>query len=101
MTTVRCRVASTKPSDATRNAAISTARTAINAMSAAIGNRTRRPGEPRMTISRLSLHVAQGDRLPQSLQRVAGGDELLADVALVVDLQEGFHDRFVVDLLLF
>ena len=43
--------------------------------------------------------VAERHGLPQAFQRVAGGDELLADVALVADLEEGLHDRRVVDLL--
>src|SRR5262249_57262615 len=44
--------------------------------------------------------VAEGHGLPQSVERVAGGDELLADMALVADLDERLHDRPVVDLLL-
>src|SRR5207245_5735742 len=44
--------------------------------------------------------VAECHGLPQPVERVAGGDELLPDVALVTNLQERLHDRLVADLLL-
>src|SRR3954471_12047525 len=51
------------------------------------------------TRSRVGSHVAHLDRLLQTRQRVAGGDELLPDVAGVADLHQRLHDRRVVDLL--
>src|SRR5262245_30376433 len=55
---------------------------------------------PRTLPTSIVSDVAEHHRLLQPRQRVAGRDELLADVALVADLDERFHDRLVGDLLL-
>src|SRR4051794_37133132 len=44
-------------------------------------------------------HITQPHRLPQPLERVARRNELLADEALIVDLDQLSHHRRVVDLL--
>ena len=45
-------------------------------------------------------HVAKHDRFPQPRERVPGGDELLSDVSLIAHVDQGRHDRRIVDLLL-
>src|SRR5262245_46297144 len=46
------------------------------------------------------LDVAKRHGLLQPGERVAGGNELLADVALITDLDKRLHDRLVGDLLM-
>ena len=44
-------------------------------------------------------HVANGDGLAEAFHGVAGGDEFVADVSLVVDIDEGLHDCGVIEFL--
>ena len=50
--------------------------------------------------ARVYSDVAREYRLPQPLERVAGGNELLTDMAAITDFDQGLHDRPVADLLL-
>src|SRR5579875_2080363 len=47
----------------------------------------------------LFSHIAQYDRFFQALDGIARGNELLTDIALVLDLHQRPHDWRIIDLL--
>src|SRR5436305_1291486 len=66
------------------------------------GETTAGAAEGKMTLGfarPVSLHVAQANGLAQPSQRITRRNELLPDVAAVVDLQQLAHDGGVLDLL--
>ena len=46
------------------------------------------------------LDVAKGDGLGETFEWITSGDEFLADESLVLDLEQGFHDGRIVNLLI-
>src|SRR5688500_1507853 len=57
------------------------------------------PGALKTSRSRITLNVAERDRLPQAGQRIAGRDELLTDIPRVPDVEQRAHDGRVLELL--
>lgn len=52
-----------------------------------------------LAVKNICLDVAPLDCFAEAGLRVAGGDELVADVAVVADLDQFPHDRRIVDFL--